>query len=121
GIGAGAVVPVFHGYLTALTVRDGKLVDVGLEPSANIGTGRPGPDQLENARAVKAVVAAAAQHSRLALPDRWAALRLARLADSLPTDPALLMYSAYALHDWQEETDITHQQSTRVSGQFGAT
>ena len=121
GTGAGAVVPVFDGYLTALTVRDGELVDVGFEPSANIGPGRSGPDQLETARAVKAVLAAAARHSRLALPDKLAALRLARLADSLPTDPALLMYSAYALRDWQEETDIAHRQSTRVSGQFGAT
>jgi len=106
----GTVVPVFAGFLTELTLLDGELVDVGFEPSVN-GGGRW--------RADRVAAAAAMRHGRLTLPEGWISSLLARLSEDPGADPALLLHTAYALHDRQDATAALARLSGLLQERFG--
>lgn len=113
--GAGTLLPVFDGYMTALTFRDGELADVGFEPVP----GRYSGDDA--ARAARALLAAGAQEGRLALGEASTRL-LTRMCESdLGTsDPAFLLYAAWALHDRQTEEQVVARQAAAMAELLGA-
>ena len=97
----GTIVPVVEGYLTTLTVHEGELVDVALEPSANHGRFGDYGQRLPELRALRAVAAAASQQGRFRLEGPEALGLAQRMQIAKGVDPALALYAAYAYHDLQ--------------------
>ena len=60
-----ALVPVSHGYFSAITVHGGALLDLALEPMPTRPAVAISPDQLTHVRALRGYVAAAARRGQL--------------------------------------------------------
>lgn len=100
--GDGALVPVFRGFLTQLTVREGELVDVAFEPSSTDGRYGEWQAQADRLRTLRAAAAAATREGRFRL-DGAGALKLAQqMQYSKALDPSLAVYAAYAYDGLQE-------------------
>jgi hypothetical protein len=94
-----AVVPAIAGYLAALTLQDGQLVDVMYQPMKS----SPTWDEYQQVRLgyvpYRAALAAASRFG-VDSPDAYDAdLLLSRYPNGRRFDPSLALYQAYALHD----------------------
>lgn len=97
----GTVIPAVAGFVAAITVQDGELVDVAYEPSANSWRWHEFASKADEIRALRAVAASASHHGRFRL-ERDDALDIARMMQhSKGIDPTLSVYAAYAYHDLQ--------------------
>jgi hypothetical protein len=100
--GVGTVLPFVPGFLTSLTVQEGELVDVALEPSANSSLWGMYQSRAGEIRRLRGVAAAASRLGRFRLEgeDALAVARSMQYAKGV--DPAIALYAAYAYYDLQE-------------------
>ncbi|MFC9664591.1 hypothetical protein ACFVJ5_30515 [Nocardia sp. NPDC127606] len=103
--GSGTVIPAIAGFIAALTVDNGELVDVAYEPSANSWRWQVYADRMTELRALRAVAAASSQQGRYQLDPADAPTVARRMQWGKGIDPALALYAAYAYYDLQ---DIDH-------------
>jgi hypothetical protein len=97
--GTGVVLPAINGFLGALTVEDGELIDVAYEPSENTWRWGEFGARHEELRALRAVAASATRGGVFRL-DGIDALALAkRMQSSKTIDPTFAVYAAYAYSD----------------------
>ncbi|MEZ5288074.1 MAG: hypothetical protein R2712_25415 [Vicinamibacterales bacterium] len=116
--GDGALVPVFPGFLTQLTMREGELVDVAFEPSSNDGRYGEWLAQADRLRTLRAAAAAATRDGRFRL-DAAGALKLAsQMQYSKALDPSLAIYAAYA-YDGLQERDRLRSMVPYLHGDLG--
>lgn len=102
------VIPVIDGFLAALTVDEGELVDVAYEPSDNTWRWEFYKKRAAEVRALRAAAGAASRHGRfrLAANDAESIGRQMQYAKGI--DPTLAIYAAYAYHDIQLVDRIRH-------------
>jgi hypothetical protein len=93
------VLPAIPGFLGALSVEDGELVDVDYEPSANSKRWDEFKDRAQGLRALRAVASSATRNGvfRLEGEDAYAIAKRMQYSKSL--DPALAIYAAYGYDD----------------------
>jgi hypothetical protein len=94
--GACAVLPAFRDQLGTLSVHDGQLVDVAIEPMEG-GAAWADSHRRSRLREIRAVVAAASRFGVLDFTDSGGAALVGLLSES--ADPSLAVYVAYALQD----------------------
>jgi hypothetical protein len=116
----GTVIPAVAGFVAAVTVQDGELVDVAYEPSANSGRWTEFEAKAGEVRALRAVAASASQHGRFRL-DQEGSFDIARkMQYAKGIDPTLAIYAAYAYHDLQA-TDRIREMSRYQRDDLGVT
>jgi hypothetical protein len=99
--GYGTVVPCIRGFITALTVEDGELVDVAFEPSANTGRWQQYQNSASEIRALRGIAASSAQHGRFRLDGDDAGPLAQKMQYAKGIDPTMAVYAAYAYYDLQ--------------------
>jgi hypothetical protein len=116
----GTVIPAVAGFVAAVTVQNGELVDVAYEPSTNTWRWSEFTKKADEVRALRAVAASASQHGRFRL-DQEGALNIARkMQYAKGIDPTLAIYAAYAYHDLQA-TDRIREMSRYQRDDLGVT
>ncbi|RNF82840.1 caspase family protein [Montanilutibacter psychrotolerans] len=118
--GYGTVVPVLPGFIAALTVDDGELVDVTYEPSTNSARWSDYSQRLQELRALRAVAASASQFGRFRIDGNDAEKTAQQMQYMKSLDPTLAIYAAYAYHNLQAVDRIGHM-SQWLQGDLGAT
>lgn len=118
--GTGCVVPVVEGFLTAVTIDDGDLVDVAVEPSDNTPRWSFFSDRAEEIRTLRAIAAAGSREGSFNLDVNGAEAVGRRMQYGKGIDPALAIYAAYAYHDFQL-TDRIREMSSVLSADTGVT
>ena len=114
------MIPAVAGFVAAVTVKDGELVDVAYEPSTNTWRWNEFNQKADEVRALRAVAASASQHGRFRL-DQEGALNIARkMQYAKGIDPTLAIYAAYAYHDLQA-TDRIREMSRYQREDLGVT
>jgi hypothetical protein len=99
--GDGTVVPCIRGFITALTVEDGELVDVAFEPSANTGRWQQYQNSASEIRTLRGIAASSAQHGRFRLDGDDAGALAQKMQYAKGIDPSMAVYAAYAYYDLQ--------------------
>ena len=99
--GDGTVVPCIRGFITALTVEDGELVDVAFEPSANTGRWPQYQNSASEIRTLRGIAASSAQHGRFRLDGDDAGALAQKMQYAKGIDPSMAVYAAYAYYDLQ--------------------
>ena len=96
--GTGVVLPAVPGFLGALTVENGSLVDVAFEPSDNTGRWQAFQERAPEIRALRAIASSSMSRGvfRLEGEDAFETARRMQYAKSV--DPTLAIYAAYAYH-----------------------
>lgn len=117
--GASIVLPAISGFLCALTVDDGELVDVAYEPSDNTDRWARFEQHAAEVRTLRAVAASSTRNGVFQL-DGEDALKLARrMQYEKSVDPALAVYAAYAYQDLQRK-DLIVEMSHFMRQDIGA-
>lgn len=115
----GVSLPALPGFLTALTVQDGELVDVAYEPSDNTDRWWEFEERAPAVRRLRAVASAATRNGVFRLDDENA-LDLAReMQYAKGIDPSLAVYAAYAYQDLQR-VDLIRGMSGYMRNDLGA-
>jgi hypothetical protein len=118
--GTGVVLPAINGFLGALTVEDGELIDVAYEPSDN---NKPHWDEFEarqgEIRALRAVAASATRGGVFRLEGEEALELARRMQNSKQVDPTFGVYAAYAYSDLRRR-DLIKEMSGYMGGDLGA-
>lgn len=104
--GSACVIPVIDGFLAALTVDEGELVDVSYEPSDNTWRWDLYKEHATEVRALRAVAASASHHGRFRLDPNEAEKIGRQMQYAKGIDPTLAVYAAYAYHDVQLDERI---------------
>ena len=116
----GTVIPAVAGFVAAVTIQDGELVDVAYEPSTNSWRWTEFKNKADEVRALRAVAASASQHGRFRL-DQEGSFNIARkMQYAKGIDPTLAIYAAYAYHDLQA-TDRIREMSRYQRDDLGVT
>ena len=89
------VLPAIPGFLGALTVEDGELVDVAYEPSDNNWRWGEFNNRSQEIRALRAIAASATRNGVFRLEGEDAMAVAKRMQYSKGVDPALAIYAAY--------------------------
>jgi hypothetical protein len=97
----GCVIPAIQGFIAALTVDEGELVDVAYEPSDNSERWQVYQQHASQVRALRAVAASASHHGRFRLDQNNASTIGRAMQLEKGIDPTLAVYAAYAYHDLQ--------------------
>jgi hypothetical protein len=118
--GTGCVVPVVEGFLTAVTIDDGDLVDVAYEPSDNSPRWSLFRDGAQDIRTLRAIAATASREGQFHLDVKDAEAVGRRMRYGKSVDPTLAIYAAYAYHDLQL-TDRIQEMSSVLSADVGVT
>lgn len=118
--GFGTVVPVLPGFIAALTVDDGELIDVTYEPSTNSARWSDYSQRLQELRALRAVAASASQFGRFRIDGNDAEKTAQQMQYMKSLDPTMSIYAAYAYRDLQA-IDRIGQMSQWLQGDLGAT
>lgn len=100
--GIGTVVPAIPGFIAALTVDDGELVDVSYEPSDNTWRWNLFRDRADEIRALRGLAASASQQGRFRLTQADAGGIAQKMQYDKTVDPTLSIYAAHAYYDLQE-------------------
>ncbi|MCU7852588.1 MAG: caspase family protein [Candidatus Thiodiazotropha sp. (ex Monitilora ramsayi)] len=117
--GAGVVLPAISGFLCALTVDDGELIDVAYEPSDNSQRWNEFEQRADEVRALRAVAASSTRNGVFRL-DQTDALKVARqMQYAKGVDPALAVYAAYAYQDLQRK-DLIREMCMFMHEDIGA-
>ncbi|WP_067842845.1 caspase family protein [Nocardia lijiangensis] len=116
--GCGTVVPAIAGFIAALTIENGELVDIGYEPSANSWRWEFYQDRIAELRSLRAVAAASSQQGRFQLAPADAPTVARRMQLGKGIDPALALYAAYAYYDLQD-IDHIREMSSFLAGDLG--
>jgi hypothetical protein len=102
----GTVIPAIPGFVAALTIEDGSLIDVAYEPSANTPRWALYKNRASDARTVRAVAAAASQDGRFHLGEDDAVSIGQQMRFEKGLDLTLALYAAYAYNDTQDTARI---------------
>lgn len=117
--GTGVSLPAIPGFLTALTVEDGELVDVAYEPSENTERWRSFVGRAPEVRRLRAVAAAATRSGVFRLDDDNALELAMQMQYAKMVDPGLAVYAAYAYQDLQR-IDLIREMSGYLRHDLGA-
>ena len=117
--GAGALLPAIPGFITALTVEDGELVDVGYEPSDNSNRWSDFQGRAEEIRALRSIIASSMTQGAFHLEGDDALEIARRMQYSKGIDPSLAVYAAYAYHDLQRK-DLINEMANYLATDLGA-
>jgi hypothetical protein len=117
--GTGVVLPAVQGFLAALTVENGALVDVAFEPLDNTGRWQAYEQRAPEIRALRAIVSSSMSRGvfRLEGDDVLATARRMQYAKSV--DPTLAIYAAYAYNDIHQR-DLIRQMRGYLRSDLGA-
>jgi hypothetical protein len=99
--GGGTLLPAIPGYLAALDVDEGELVDVAYEPSENNWRWYEFSDRAAKARTLRAVIASSAREGIFRLEGEGAESIARDMQSAKAADPTLAVYAAYAYNDLQ--------------------
>ena len=116
----GTVIPAIPGFLAALTIDDGELVDVAYEPSANTWRWDLFTDRADDIRALRALAASASQHGRFRLTQADAKGVAQQMQYAKTVDPTLAVYAAHAYYELQE-VDRIREMSAYLRDDLGVT
>jgi hypothetical protein len=97
----GTVLPAIRGFVGAITMEEGEIVDVSYEPSANTPRWSEYQQRALEVRALRAAASAATEHGRFRLTADDSASIARRMQYAKGVDPTLAVYAAYAYHDLQ--------------------
>jgi len=117
--GAAVVLPAIPGFLCALTIDQGELVDVAYEPSDNSERWPQFEQCASKVRTLRAVAASSTWNGvfRLEGDNAFEVARQMQYAKGV--DPALAVYAAYAYQDLQRR-DLIRSMSGYMEGDLGA-
>jgi hypothetical protein len=117
--GNGVVLPAIPGFLAALTIVDGELVDVAYEPSDNTMRWNEFAPRASEIRALRAVASSSTRSGvfRLEGDDALAVARQMQLVKGI--DPSLAVYAAYAYNDLNRH-DLIRKMSGYMQQDLGA-
>ena len=117
--GVAALLPAIRGFITALTIDDGELIDVSYEPSDNSYRWADFANRANEIRALRSIIASSMTSGVFHL-ERDDALEVARrMQYAKGIDPSLAIYAAYAYHDLQR-TDLIHEMANYLATDLGA-
>ncbi len=117
--GVGVLLPAIPGFITALTVDEGELVDVTYEPSDNSPRWGDYRARAEELRALRAIASASLTNGAFHL-ERTDALDVARrMQYAKGIDPSLAVYAAYDYHDLQRQ-DLLREMASYLTADLGA-
>lgn len=117
--GRGLALPMLPGFIVALTVEDGELVDVSYEPSANTPRWMDYQLRANELRVLRAVAAASTRSGVYKLEGAGALEIARRMQFAKSVDPSLALYAAYAYNDLQRADllrGMTRYMSEAVGG-----
>jgi hypothetical protein len=117
--GAGIVLPAVSGFLCAVTVDQGELVDVAYEPSDNTDRWAYFEQHAAEVRTLRAVAASATRNGVFRLEGDDALKLAQRMQYEKSIDPALAIYAAYAYQDLQRK-DLILEMSGFMRQDLGA-
>lgn len=104
GNGLGTVVPALPENVTTVTVDQGEVTDVAIEPCP--GTPRRHGYPARRMRDLRAITAACSRYNRFRLSDDAASTFLGQINRPGGPDPALAVHAAYALYEQQRVRSI---------------
>ena len=104
--GTGIMLPAIPGFIAALTVEGGELVNVAYEPSSNTWRWDEYQRKAKEIRELRAIVSSSLTRGLFRL-ERGDALEISRrMQYSKGIDPSLAIYAAYGYHDLQRRNLI---------------
>jgi hypothetical protein len=104
--GSGIMLPAIPGFIAALTVEDGEMVNIAYEPSSNTDRWDEYQRKAQEIRELRAIVSASLTRGVFRL-ERDDALEISRrMQDTKSIDPSLAIYAAYGYHDLQRRNLI---------------
>ncbi|MBK9170075.1 MAG: hypothetical protein IPM24_21800 [Bryobacterales bacterium] len=118
--GGGVHLPAIPGWITALTVDEGELVDVAYEPSDNTALWSTFAPHAETLRTVRAVASSATRGGVFHLEGEDAEAALGRIRFDGHFDPSLALYTAYA-YDALHRRAVIRDLSGALRGELGGT
>jgi hypothetical protein len=95
--------PALDGFVAAITVEGGELVDVAYEPSANSRRFSEYQGRLDELRSLRSLISSATRLGTFRLQGRDAETVAVRMQVSKGIDPSLALYAAYAYHELQSD------------------
>lgn len=116
----GAVIPAIQGYIAGLTFKNGELVDVAYEPSANDWRWDVFKARAGMVRTLRAVAASYSLRGRFRLEPNDDLDIAINAQNTKSIDPTLFLYTAYAYHDVQC-LDRIHTMSKKLRTDIGFT
>lgn len=116
----GVLLPAIPGFLAALTIEDGELVDVAYEPSENTPRWYNFTEHAAEIRALRAIASASMTRGVFRLEANDALAIAKRMQYVKDVDPALAVYAAYAYHDLQR-LDLIREMKQYMRDSLGAT
>lgn len=117
--GSGAVLPAIPGFVAALTVESGGLVDVTYEPSDNSPRWNDFVYQAIQVRTLRALAASATRSGVFRLEGEDAPDLARLMQNSKGTVPTLAIYAAYAYLDLRQHERI-REMSRYMRAEFGS-
>jgi len=117
--GDGVLLPAVRGFITALTIDEGELVDVAYEPSDNSWRWSEYQRRAGEIRALRAIAATSLTDGVFHL-DRLDAPTIARrMQYAKGIDPSLAVYAGYAYHDLRRR-DLLIEMARYLTRDLGA-
>jgi hypothetical protein len=92
-----------NGFVAAITVEGGELVDVAYEPSANSRRFSEYQGRLDELRSLRSLISSATRLGTFRLQGQDAETVAVRMQVSKGIDPSLALYAAYAYHELQSD------------------
>jgi hypothetical protein len=118
--GAGIVLSAIPGFLAALTLEEGELVDVAYEPSINSWRWDLYESKAREIRSLRAIVSSSITRGVFKLEGDTALEIAKRMQYGKGVDPSLAIYAAYGYHDLQRP-DLIREMITYMQDDLGAT
>lgn len=99
----GVALPALDGFIAAITVERGELVDVAYEPSASSWRFSNYLGRLDELRSLRSLVSCASRLGTFRLPGQDAETVAVRMQVAKGVDPSMALYAAYAYHELQRD------------------
>lgn len=116
--GSSVVLPAIPEFLATVSVKNGEIVDVAYEPSANSSLWPMYRDQMEELRLLRSIASSSAYLGLFRLNSQQASELARRMQVGKAVDPAISLYAAYAYQDLGERSRI-RQLHTGLEAEFG--
>lgn len=117
--GTGVFLPALPGFLAALTIDDGELVDLAYEPSENTPRWDEFVKRAEEIRALRAIASSSMTRGVFRLEMERALMIAKRMQYAKGIDPTFGIYAAYAFHDLQRP-DLIREMKVYMQEDLGA-
>lgn len=116
--GSGGVFPVLLDFITALTLENGRLIDVRFEPAANTARRGAYDARREELEQLRAIVATAVRYGAFRLSGADAEQLARRMQVAKGVDPAMALYAAYA-YDSMQRPDLVESMERYLLDDLG--